>query len=516
MLSTSSSMFSMMSASEPESQARFTAATPPFDRPDGDIVLVSSDSVTFSCHKAILSMFSLPQVEPLSPSTTAVSSISVTENSKLLDGILRLIYPVVRPQMHCIGDVFDILRTGRKYQLSETVMSVPEAAFRELTSLQPLQSLVLSCRYDMEAEMYFSVRSVIWPDKFSEEVLTLVDREDGFEGLEHVTAGQYFRLLNAVRYAPVSSPFQIHPPPSQSDVDDRLPCEQDGSRKGWFQNCDLFDRIPADVHVYSTLLLDLVIPAHKFVLKFSSSILADYIAQSETDGTAEFTGITTIYLPEDGDTVHDLIRFCYGSWSSSSSTNDSNTHDINLATFPALVAAAQNYEMAKVYEVLQTTLTPFIRSDPVQTYFVAVACGWNDIALRAAQKSVRIPLRNKYVPQMEHCSGRTYQNLLDFRNQWIETAEKVSQYYHEHAVAHLSANRNTDEIEGLVSEIIARESTGCHKGSIPVNNIPKVPKIMAERLIVEKNLSMASVDTISKQLDRVLGVALAKVKLRFS
>ena len=90
-------------ATPPESESNHsnTAYGPPFDDPDADIILRSSDRVDFMVYKLILSkaspffktMFSLPQPDTDTQADSCLPIVELAENSEVVADLLSAIYP---------------------------------------------------------------------------------------------------------------------------------------------------------------------------------------------------------------------------------------------------------------------------------------------------------------------------------------------------------------------------------------------------------------------------------------
>ncbi|KAH9951143.1 hypothetical protein B0H21DRAFT_818628 [Amylocystis lapponica] len=107
-----------------------TNATAPFNKPNADAIIRSSDNVDFRVHKLILAeaspifeaTFSIPQ--PLVPGPSDVeeglSVMTVSEDSKTLDTLLRMCYPsTLDPEMDGLDQIRLILCAADKYEMEK-------------------------------------------------------------------------------------------------------------------------------------------------------------------------------------------------------------------------------------------------------------------------------------------------------------------------------------------------------------------------------------------------------------
>ena len=86
-----------------------TSLLEPFDVPDPNIIIRSSDSVDFRVHKQVLAiaspffkvLLSLPQ-PPDSESVDGISVVQLSESSELLNSLISMLYPMpaVKPNSY--------------------------------------------------------------------------------------------------------------------------------------------------------------------------------------------------------------------------------------------------------------------------------------------------------------------------------------------------------------------------------------------------------------------------------
>ncbi|EED83176.1 predicted protein [Postia placenta Mad-698-R] len=101
-------------------------AASPFNRPTADVILRSCDEVIFRVHKLILSeassvfetLFTLPQPPP--QETEDVDGLPVvhfTEDSQILDKLLRICYPVADPVFTDALQIIPVMEAAIKYEV---------------------------------------------------------------------------------------------------------------------------------------------------------------------------------------------------------------------------------------------------------------------------------------------------------------------------------------------------------------------------------------------------------------
>ncbi|KAA1477004.1 hypothetical protein DENSPDRAFT_565219 [Dentipellis sp. KUC8613] len=133
-------------------------ADAPFDGPDGDVTLSSSDNVYFVVFKNILSMaspifcsmFTLPQ--EVSPNSIEPSSqrqiIPLTEDARAIDIMLRACYPTRRPKVIGMEDTRIVLELSRKYQM-EVLQEIAEDKLIAMIPSYPVSIYALAAHYDL-------------------------------------------------------------------------------------------------------------------------------------------------------------------------------------------------------------------------------------------------------------------------------------------------------------------------------------------------------------------------------
>ena len=172
-------------------------AEAPFDTPNADLVLRSSDDVSFGVQRAILAeaspifedMLSIPQPPPVRTpdpaSPTGPPVVDLTETSRALDHLLRFCYPVDNPDLPTAEDVFGVLEAAKKYMMGAVVRAVHARWFAAHAEREPMRMYVGACRRGWEDEMRLAARASL--------ARPFVDFRDVRE-LEEVSAGSYLRL----------------------------------------------------------------------------------------------------------------------------------------------------------------------------------------------------------------------------------------------------------------------------------------------------------------------------------
>jgi hypothetical protein len=99
-------------------------ASPPFDNPDADLIVRSSDGVNFRVLKTILAeaspifktIFTLPRPDNNNDSAV-IAVVDLSESSTVLDHLLRFCYPCASPRLNSLKEIVDVLLVARKYEI---------------------------------------------------------------------------------------------------------------------------------------------------------------------------------------------------------------------------------------------------------------------------------------------------------------------------------------------------------------------------------------------------------------
>lgn len=101
-------------------------AASPFNRPTADVILRSCDEVIFRVHKLILSeassvfetLFTLPQPPPQeTEDVDGLPVVQFTEDSQILDKLLRIFYPVADPVFTDALQIIPVMEAAIKYEV---------------------------------------------------------------------------------------------------------------------------------------------------------------------------------------------------------------------------------------------------------------------------------------------------------------------------------------------------------------------------------------------------------------
>ncbi|KAH7922634.1 hypothetical protein BV22DRAFT_1131289 [Leucogyrophana mollusca] len=176
-------------------------AQPPFDDPNADVILRSSDGVDFYTFKIILSlaspvfktMFSLRlprDAESISPSSPHV--VTVTESSETLEHLLLYCFPrssSSTPSFDSLDDGVAVAEAAAKYDMQGVLGHVKERLVASpFLETDPITFYGVSCRKGWKAEAQLAAARAV-------EVVEFGCMDHYVPELENITAGAYYRLL---------------------------------------------------------------------------------------------------------------------------------------------------------------------------------------------------------------------------------------------------------------------------------------------------------------------------------
>ncbi|KAL6300869.1 hypothetical protein BKA93DRAFT_902703 [Sparassis latifolia] len=170
-----------------------TDAPYPFDKPNADTILRTSDRVKFRVRNAILAeasvffegMFSCPQ-PPDSQQCDGLPVVDVAEDSKTLDALLRFCYPFDPPELATLDELVPVLRAALKYVMDPFMVSLRKRLiFAKFAQERPLRAYAIACVHQWDLEGKQAARAV----------LRVRIKDHSAEDLKGISAGTYHRLL---------------------------------------------------------------------------------------------------------------------------------------------------------------------------------------------------------------------------------------------------------------------------------------------------------------------------------
>lgn len=139
-------------------------ASSPFDDEEADIILRTSDNIDFLVYSVLLrisspffkTLLSLPQPPSTADPTQEVCDgkpiIPITEESKVIDQVLRFCYPFGDPELKNFADIVDIVEALKKYELVQLDRAAKLFCAEQVLEAKPFQVFAIVSKLKMKEE----------------------------------------------------------------------------------------------------------------------------------------------------------------------------------------------------------------------------------------------------------------------------------------------------------------------------------------------------------------------------
>ncbi|KAL4244053.1 hypothetical protein ABKN59_010996 [Abortiporus biennis] len=417
------------------------AALAPFDRSDADLILRTSDGVDFRVDTHLLKLASsvfedmfMISTHPgpsltaslSSASTESVSSesslpiVQVTESSTIFDIILRIIYPVSTPKVTDWGTICDVLEVGSKYQMEAVATQMgSELSTHLLTNSSKLKVYAIACQFQLE-DVAREAATTSTPRTHTQILKDIKQKVILAKYISCMTAGQLFRFIW----------YQEHS--SQPDV------LKEGSGytftyKGDYNGIKPINSLPDRDHVvsldidsdiFSSNKADIILrtcdqqdfPSHRLILTIHSPVFLEMLS-SPNSPTGDLAGPGVLEVPEDSSTISLILKIVYCIPLPAASL-------CRIDTLSRTVQALKKYKIDRMVERAKMLFLDESKVHALEAYFVSIACGWEEEAVKAAKKILcHNSINELYVTQMEKSSARAYQRLLAYHSHFLEQVQ---------------------------------------------------------------------------------------------
>lgn len=402
----------------------------PFDRPDGDVVLCSSDRVRFKAHRLLLAMaspvfddmFSLPQPsmagrdqrDSADPNPPPI--VEVTEDSKTVRALLDTCYPFQNPDLSSLDAVDSLLDAAVKYDVAKA-LDLCKRELQGFVTSEPLRVYAIACRLNYE-----TLAKAAADYTRSQEIF-----RDGLvyaKELDRVSGGCYHRLLQNYRQretpqfctpsAPDKKPI-ILPSPLRDTLVAPSPFDSPDA------NCIIIasDGIifHADMAFISSVAPGLA--ARLVPTAAASEPHVDLTGEVDSvcdagGGQVKRRGSQTVSAAVEESSEHLLLllQLCHPACSP-------NVSSMELGTVASLVNIAQKYMMEKAVWLLRLVLPRCTPREPFRVYVLTSIWGWPEEAREAADillGKTFDELETLYATEMEDMSARPYYRLLTYHS----------------------------------------------------------------------------------------------------
>ncbi|KAI0272635.1 hypothetical protein BC834DRAFT_966631 [Gloeopeniophorella convolvens] len=141
---------------------------------------------------------------------------------------------------------------------------------------------------------------------------------------------------------------------------------------------------------------------HQIILSLASTVFADKIDALPKN---EDHDPPTIELQEDSKALNLALRQCYPL---------PCTEITELQDAHRILEFSRKYKIEKLRQVATRCLTDSIERHPVGTYAIAVAHGFDSIAVQAVKASLSVPFPRLQSPSLQHVTAEQYQLLIQY------------------------------------------------------------------------------------------------------
>ncbi|KZT35185.1 hypothetical protein SISSUDRAFT_1051768 [Sistotremastrum suecicum HHB10207 ss-3] len=145
-----------------------------FRYPDADLTIRSSDSTEFRVFKDILGnaspvfsdMFLIgDRHAPMSSSNIDTSVVELTETGKIIDALLRYIYPTVRPEFLSFSEALDVMEAAVKYDVKSAVSVMSnDLIVTGLIDEDPLMAYLFASKHNLASLKHSAFGGLIMKD----------------------------------------------------------------------------------------------------------------------------------------------------------------------------------------------------------------------------------------------------------------------------------------------------------------------------------------------------------------
>ncbi|KAI0923614.1 hypothetical protein AcW1_006516 [Taiwanofungus camphoratus] len=397
-------------------RAQLSFGNHPFNKPNADVILASSDHIIFRVHRTILceassvfeGMFLLPQPARVGQShhlTDAIANeldglpvIRVSENSQTLENLLRLLYPISDPILTDLSDVQATLDAAVKYEMDEA-KGILKSQLHGFVSIAPLVVYTVACRHMFEDIALQAAKAIFSQDLVAQYVPELAT----------ITAGAYLRLLQycqAQWNGKVDTTFVFCSPPSKASI-------LNGPGMAFSPaTCDIFNFSDADIILRTSD--HILFRIHKVIVDLASPDLTlqklPHISDGSQWSAEESQGhLPVMQLEENSHTLSILLQILYP---------HSDPELTDLEDILLLLSAAERYNMKKTMQLLMTKLMA-TEIEPLRMYYIAVRLNLSTHAAEAAKRTLQLhgDKLSMYYPEAEGVSAKAYFRLLRYHEE---------------------------------------------------------------------------------------------------
>ncbi|KAF9788191.1 hypothetical protein BJ322DRAFT_613704 [Thelephora terrestris] len=357
-------------------------ASSPFDRDDADLIIRTSDEIDFCVHTPVLSIASPVLSEILSNRMGVISGpdgrqvLRLPEKSDTIEPLLKLCYPVPRPQLRSLRQIRDVLNAATNYDI-QVIGEILETRLVAYAEKYPLQVYAIACRNNLEntarTAADHAVRKPFW--------------ETYHRDIEYITAGAYWRLLAYY--------WDVEKKRSQNKKNRRpkllwkgteatssLPSTKAPSPFPSSASPPFDETSDGDVALKSSD--EVLFRAHRVILSLASPFFKDMFSLPQASPQLDGSGTGHIVpFTEPSETIDTLLRFVYP---------DEDPDLKHVQEIEGVVEAAIKYDMPKCISAMRKKLILCASKEPIRVFMIACKNNLADVASAAAHLSLRRPI----------------------------------------------------------------------------------------------------------------------------
>lgn len=357
-------------------------ASSPFDRDDADLIIRTSDGVDFCVHTPVLSVASPVLSGILSNKIGIISDsdgrqiLRMPEKSDTIEPLLKLCYPVPRPQLRSLRQIRDVLNVATSYDI-QVIGEMLETRLVTYAEQFPLQVYAIACRNNLEntarTAADYAIRKPFW--------------ETYHRDIEYITAGAYWRLLAYY--------WDVEKKRSQNKKNRRpkllwkgtegassLPSTKAPSPFPSPASPPFDEASNGDVVLKSSD--GVLFRVHRVILSLASPFFGDMFSLPQAVSPQDYSGSgPVIPCSEPGEIIDTLLRFIYPD----EDPDLKHVHEIE-----GVVEAAIKYDMPRCISVMRKKLILCASKEPIRVFMIACKNNLADVASAAARLSLRRPI----------------------------------------------------------------------------------------------------------------------------
>lgn len=420
----------------PSDPKGYTVASYPFDLDTADIILRTSDQVDFRIHRAILAivspvfatMFGLPQPggsQGNEPGPTSLPMVDISEDSKTLDTLLRLCYPVPKEETKETDIVILALNAAIKYDM-EWPISIFTKKLEDIAFRKPLHTWTVACRLGSETVARKAATFLLRDKKrAAHRGLHAVLGADGWTALEGVSAGNYHRLNEFLRLqGAVDAEFLLLSPTFREPAETETCAERQEPQTHFISNipnpdviCRSSDGVDFKVHqaILSLRSISFVKmptsedPQESEVVPTPHPPDGQEREQSTSNTEASSGMHRILHFDGDAQTLSIILAICY----------DSAPSSLDPSHLAKVITACDQYEtgLKTVRRAVQRLWDEQARVQPLLAYFAAISHRIVPQARDSAKLAVShnsLEGLRKYAHIMEDIPAHAYHKLVTY------------------------------------------------------------------------------------------------------